>query len=186
MRRVCALAYTRILLALRPDTWRRIYADEIRCKKCVCACVRARARGTRKNPNNDNAVTVTSIRLSRASDPFYFLSVLSVPRLFARRYDRIEFKNAVSTGKYVSLKPSDSDLWTRMKSSMDRPAEENDMRISTPVGKSRQEVSVGDRFAVSRDWMSSVFINKSFILLIILTLLKVFFRILYNILFIIL
>lgn len=85
--------------------------------------VRARAALVKiRYPNN--AVTITSIRFSRASDSFYFLPVLSVPRLFARRYDRIEFKNAVSTGKYVSLKPSDSDLWTRMKSSMDHSVEE--------------------------------------------------------------
>lgn len=102
-----------------------IPAGEFMRLKSAVKNVRARARAALvkiRYPNN--AVTITSIRFSRASDSFYFLPVLSVPRLFARRYDRIEFKNAVSTGKYVSLKPSDSDLWTRMKSSMDHSVEE--------------------------------------------------------------
>lgn len=43
---VSALSRTREYFSLRRDTCRRIYAVEIRCKKCTCA----RARSPRKNP----------------------------------------------------------------------------------------------------------------------------------------
>lgn len=110
--RVRALAHTRILLAAaRYLVWT--------VNLCAVKNVRARAREPRKNPlfeQNDNVVTITSIRFSQASDSFYFFFVRLVHPYFVYLLIATTESNSkmpFSTGKYVSLKPSDSDLWTK-------------------------------------------------------------------------
>jgi len=90
-------------------------------------------------------------QLSSGARPFHlFIRLARASRLFARRYGgRIEFKNAVSTGKYVPLARTVTVIYGRgwkTRGSMDRYAKEVTRGSRLPW-----ETSSDDRFVLLRN-----------------------------------